>query len=108
MRSQASHRSKCFLPSLPEFHSLDLVARYFYIPRTPVKTDLSHGFEICRDAGFEPIELDEENGLSVPWIAGSVNRVFHDSNGRAVHELQRSRNYSRRDDSGCDMRCRIH
>src|SRR5438128_1868773 len=108
MGRQTSHRSNCFLPSLPELHSLGLVARHFYVPRSAVKTDSSHGLEICRDAGFEPIELDEENRLGVPRIAGSINRVFHDSNGRAIHELQRSRNDSRRDDRGCDMRCRIH
>ena len=107
MRRQTSHRAKRFLSPLPQLHALHIVARHFNVPSTTLGTDAANSLEICGDAGFEPVELDEEDRLGIPRITRGVNGILHDANGGTIHELEGRRNDSRCDNRGCYVRCLI-
>src|SRR4051812_22187198 len=106
--SEASHRAKGFLPALPQLHSLGVIAGDFDLSGPAFQTDSADSLEVSDNAGFESIELDQQNCFCVARIPRRVDGIFHYADGGPVHELERRGYNSRRDDRRSDMRSLIY
>src|SRR5262249_14044033 len=72
--------AKRALPPLPQELTLRLVARRAHLARAGVAAGGHHTLGLTLHAVLEPVELDEEGGGRISWIA-TTEGVFHGDDG---------------------------